>query len=355
MTHHSSKRRMLGACLMGACLMVACLMVTTTALTACATPAPVVSPAPSSALAQLRADAAAVAPFATHGPARDFLQAVITLPEQAPRQVFTHKGKKQTLAPDRLALLPEADRVGFEPAMRDAAFFYSTYYGTPVAYVRALDVAGAHGLAGLNGTRVLDIGYGAIGAVRMMAGAGAEVSALDVDDLLTALYRDRADQGIVRGVDGRVGALRLFDGVFAGDTALTKAIGRHFDLIVTKNTFKRGFMKPANGRKPVVDFGVSDAALLAALRDTLAPGGLLVIYNLAGKFDAARPSTDGRSPFDRAQFEAAGFDVLALDASDDSAARALGQALGWAAQMGDLNVNLFTHFSVLRARPVPAP
>jgi hypothetical protein len=321
----------------------------------CAAPGPAATTTPSAALAQLRSDAATVAPFATQAASREFLQAVNTLPDQKPRQVFTHKGKRQSLSPDKLALLREADRVGFEPEQHDAAFFYSTYYGTPVAYVRALDLAGSHGLAGLNGKRVLDIGYGAIGAMRMMAGAGAEVSALDVDDLLPALYRERGDQGIVRGIDGRVGSLRLFDGVFAGDASLTKAIGRHFDLIVTKNTFKRGFMKPSGTRKPLVDFGVSDAALLTALREALAPGGLLVIYNLAGKFDAARPSTDGRSPFDRQQFEAAGFDVLTLDTSDDTAARAMGQALGWSAQMGDLTHNLFAHYTVLRARPVVSP
>jgi hypothetical protein len=337
------------------CAMGASVITALTLICGCAAPVPAVTAAPSAALAQLRSDAATVAPFATQLSAREFLQAVGTLPDQPPRQVFTHKGKRQTLSPDKLAALPLADRVGFEPVQHDAAFFYSTYYGTPVAYVRALDVAGTHGFAGLNGQRVLDIGYGAIGAMRMMAGAGAEVSALDVDDLLTALYRERADQGIVRGIEGRVGSLRLFDGQFAGDVALTKAIGRHFDLIVAKNTFKRGFMKPSGTRKPVVDFGVSDTGLLTALREALAPGGLLVIYNLAGKLDAARPSTDGRSPFDRAQFEAAGFEVLALDASDDSAARAMGQALGWAAQMGDLGENLFAQFTVARARPVPAP
>jgi hypothetical protein len=325
------------------------------AFSGCAAPAHSVSPAPSAAIAQLRNDAATVAPFATQAASREFLQAVTTLPDQQPRQVFTHKGKRQSLSPNKLALLPEADRVGFEPVNHDAAFFYSTYYGTPVAYVRALDVAGHHGLTGLNGTRVLDIGYGAMGAMRMMAGAGAEVSALDVDDLLPALYRERGDQGIVRGIDGRVGSLRLFDGVFAGDASLTKAIGRHFDLIVSKNTFKRGFMKPSGTRKPVVDFGVSDAALLTSLRDALAPGGLMVIYNLAGKFDVTRPSTDGRSPFDRAQFEAAGFEVLALDSSDDPAARAMGQALGWAAQMGDLSQNLVAQFTVLRTRPATVP
>ncbi len=236
--------------------------------------------------------------------------------------------------------------------VHDEAFYYATHYGSPLAYVRALDVAGQYGLRSLDGARVLDIGYGAIGAVRLMATAGAQVSALDVDSLLPALYRERSDQGLVRGVGQRVGSLALFDGHFAGDASLTKALGRHHDFLVAKNTFKRGFMKPAAaGAKPWVDFGVPEADLLRALHHALAPGGLFVIYNLAGRFNPERPSTDGRSPFDRAALEAAGFEVLALDASDDTAARAMGQALGWQEQMGDLSQNLFALFTVLRAKP----
>jgi SAM-dependent methyltransferase len=307
--------------------------------------------AASPALQQLQHDAKAVSPWATTAPAREFLEAVTLLPPQAPRTVFTHKAKRQSLTPAQHAQLSLEARAGFELVEHDEAFYYSTNYGTPVAYVRALDVAAQHGLRTLDGTRVLDIGYGAIGAPRLMASAGALVSALDVDSLLPALYRERSDQGLVRGPGGRVGSLALYDGLFAGDAALTRALGRHYDLIVSKNTLKRGFMKPAPGRSAWVDFGVPDAAFLSALHRALAPGGLLVIYNLAGKFDLQRPATDGRSPFERAAFEAAGFEVLALDVNDETAARAMGQALGWQQQMGDLSQNLFALYTVLRAKP----
>lgn len=322
--------------------------------TGCAFAPPPVPLLPTPALQQLRADAQAVAPFAASPAAREFLHAVTFLPSQQPREVYVNKARRQTLSPAQHSELSFEARVGFERVVHDEAFYYATFYGTPVAYVRPLDIAAQNGLRSLSGARVLDLGYGAIGAVRMMASAGATVSGLDVDSLLPALYREPSDQGVVRGNTLVVGSLALFNGVFAGDRALTHTVGRDHDLIVSKNTLKRGFMKPADGeksnRKLWVDFGVPDAALLAALHQALKPGGLLVIYNLSGKFDPAKPSTDGRSPFDRAAFEAAGFEVLALDATDDIAARAMGQALGWQNDMGNLSENLFGLFTVVRVR-----
>jgi SAM-dependent methyltransferase len=244
--------------------------------------------------------------------------------------------------------LNPSEREGFERIDYDDTFYYSTHYGSPVAYMRAVEIAGVHGIASLNAARILDIGYGAIGGVRMMASAGAQVSAVDIDSLLPALYRDAADQGSVKGIDGRTGSIALFHGVYAGNTTLTKLIGRNFNVIVSKNTMKRGFMKPTASRKAYVSFDASDEVLLDTIYDTLAPGGLLVIYNITGAPDPAKPATDGRSPFSREQFVKANLNVLALDASDDAGVRAMGKALGWHVQMGDLDKNLFASYTVVQ-------
>jgi hypothetical protein len=145
-------------------------------------------------------------------------------------------------------------------------FYYATHYGSPIAYVRAIEVAAQFGLKSLRDTRVLDIGYGAIGGMQLLAYAGAQVCALGVDSLMPALYDRREDQGIFVNKNGSIGTLKLYDGLFAGDASLTKAIGNHFDLIVAKNTLKRGFLRPLPGKKAFVDFGATDEDFLRATR-----------------------------------------------------------------------------------------
>jgi hypothetical protein len=303
------------------------------------------------ATAALVQDAAAIAPQMQEPLAQEFLRAVSSLrapPQPMPRVVYSRAKDRLTITAAQYAALPVAERAEFVAQAHDAAFYFATHYGSPVAYARALEVAGRYGPKTLRGLPVLDIGYGAIGGPRLLAGAGARVQALDVDSLLPALYNQAADQGRVVGFEGRTGYLTLRHGVFAADQGLTAQIGGGYGLVVAKNTFKRGFMKPQPGRKAVVSFNVADDVLLRALHASLAPGGLLVIYNLSGALDLTRPATDGRSPFAREDFERASFKVLAFDAIDDAGARAMGQALGWAKDMGDLNANLFARFTVVQ-------
>jgi SAM-dependent methyltransferase len=306
-----------------------------------------VSPATSA----LRKDASAVAPLMKQPAALEFLKAATTLTPQFTRIVYTNASDRRSLSPTQYEALKPEERAGFQRVEHDENFYFSTYYGSPIAYARAIDIAGANGIITLNNARVLDIGYGAIGGPRLMAGAGARVTGVDVDSLLPALYRERTDQGGVAGFDGRTGSVTLHDGVFAGNATLTKLIGNEFNLIVTKNTMKAGFMKPAGGGVPLVSFEANDEVLLDTIYDALAPGGLFVIYNITAAPDPAKPSTDGRSPFTREQFTRANLKVIALDVNDDVATRAMGKALGWDKQMGDLEKNLFALYTVVqRAR-----
>jgi hypothetical protein len=320
------------------------------ALVSCGRIAPVGSDlsTPSATTNALAKDAALLKPQMKHAAALEFLRGVEKLTPQLSRIVYTHVKERRTISPAQYEALQPNDRAGFERVEHDENFYFSTHYGTPVAYARAVEFAGMHGLSTLNNARILDIGYGAIGGPRMLAGAGAQVSAVDVDSLLPALYRTPNDQGRVVGIDGRVGEITLFNGVYAGNATLTKLIGKDFNLILTKNTMKRGFMQPTNGRPPFVSFEANDEVLLDTLYDALAPGGLLVIYNITGALDPAKPATDGRSPFTREQFTRANLNVLALDINDDVATRAMGKALGWGKQMGDLEKNLFALYTVVQ-------
>jgi hypothetical protein len=303
----------------------------------------------SPAIDALRRDAAALRALARHTTGREFLDATARLTPRGERRVFEKTGDRRAapISPAAHAALPVAEQAGWAPKVYDEGFYWSTFYGSPLAYVRAFDSAGQHGLASLRGQRVLDIGYGAIGAPTLAALAGADVTGLEVDPLLRVLYDQPQDQGRLPQAQG-AGRLRLLHGVFGGDPATTAAVGGGHTLIVSKNTFKRGFLKPENGRPPLVDFGVPEATLLGLLRQALTPGGLMVIDNLGGVFDPQRPATDIRSPFDADTLRRAGLEVLAFEVDDSAHARAVGGALGWAAQMGDLEKTLFARVTVLR-------
>jgi SAM-dependent methyltransferase len=305
----------------------------------------------SPARAALQADAQTLTPLAQHTPAKEFLRAAQALPPQVPRVVYTDRKRRTSITPAKWEALPADQQGAYTRETHDETFYYATFYGSPLAYVRALDIAGQFGLATLDGARILDIGYGAIGAPRLIGAAGGEVSAVDVDSLLPALYRERDDYGVFKGMEGRTGTLALYDGVYAGDASMTKAIGGHFDMIVSKNTLKRGFMKPLAGHKPYVEFGVNDADFLATVHRALAPGGLFLIYNIMGAFSPEKPSTDGHTPFDRDALVKAGFSVLAFDARDDAQVRAMGAALAWDKDMGDLTKSLFAVYTVARKAP----
>jgi SAM-dependent methyltransferase len=314
-------------------------------------------------LASLNRDAQALRPQFQQAVALGFLDQAQALPNPLPRPIHAQQKTGQLITPEAWAQLPAADQAAYTLKDSSDELYYSTYYGNPLAYARAVEVLGANGLSTLTNKRVLDIGYGAIAAPRMMASVGAHVHAVDVDPSLTALYRDANDQGVIANAGSSVrGTLTLHEGVYASNPQVMKGLTidgargtaqptpatKGFDVIVSKNTMKRGFMKPAPDKKAFVSFGVSDEVLLQTIHDSLAPGGLFLIYNVAGRLDAARPSTDGHSPFTAAQFAQAQLTVLALDQSDDDGLRALGRVLGWETPMGDLNSNLFGLYTLLK-------
>jgi hypothetical protein len=155
-----------------------------------------------------------------------------------------------------------------------------------------------------------------------------------------------------------VGQLKLLTGHWPGDRMLSTAAGGGFDLILSKNTLKNGYIHPAEkvDDRLLVHLGVSDEEFVAAVAESLAPGGLFLIYNLcpapapAGK--PYIPWADGRCPFSRKVLEDAGLAVLAFDQNDDGPARAMGHALGWDAGEGaiDLDKDLFGLYT-LAAKP----
>ena len=112
-------------------------------------------------------------------------------------------------------------------------------------------------------------------------------------------------------------------------------VGGGYDLFISKNTLKNGYIHPAEPVDPrrLVHLGVDDTIYVQTLARILKPGGRALIYNLcpapAPPGKPYIPWADGRSPFSKQMFEAAGFRVLEFDRDDSRAAREMGHALGW--------------------------
>ena len=223
--------------------------------------------------------------------------------------------------------------------------------------MRPLELLAAAGLRDLAGRRIADYGYGTVGHLRLLAANGAEATGIDVDPLLEKLYREPSDQGAVRGA-AEYRHIRLVHGSFPGDTAVARAVGGQYDVFLSKNTLKNGYIHPEQKVNPrqLVHLGVDDTTFVRNIHRVLKPGGHALIYNLCpapnGPGKPYRTWADGRCPFSRALWEAQGFDVLEFDRDDGAAARAMGRALQWdqGESPMDLAKDLFASYTLVRKR-----
>ena len=317
---------------------------------------------------RLMNEAALLQPLAQSDLTRSFLAATSALPQIAPRKAYVNEVTREYFSPAARAALPEARRTQLSEVKLDEFRYYYTKYGSPLAYVRALDFAVDQNFSDLAGKRILDFGYGSIGHLRLMASLGAQVIGVDPDSYLAALYADAADQGAVplasvasrsRWGRGSPGSITLAQGFWPKDQRIVEKVGGGVDLILSKNTLKRGYLKPerkVDDKRQLIDLGVSDQVFLTAIFNTLAPGGKLVIYNLhpkpAGLKEKYKPMADGRSPFSREQYEKAGLKVMAFDIIDHDAARKMGRLLKWdqnekGETVEDLDTSLFALVTVV--------
>ena len=322
-------------------------------------------PAATVVLQRLADEAEALRPIAQSPLTRRFLDATRSLPAVSPRTLYLNETTREYFSAARKAALPATARNKLVEVQLDEYRYYFTKYGSPLAYLRPLDLAAANGIGDVVGKRILDFGYGGIGQLRLLASLGAHVTGIDPDSYLEALYSAERDQGAVPPAAGtrrgHPGTITLAHGYWPKDPRMVERVGRGYDLIVSKNTLKKGYIKPERkiDKRQQIDLGVSDDIFLKAIHDTLNPGGNLVIYNLYPKQSEARsaynPQADARSPYSREQFEKAGLRVLAFNVEDHASARSLGRALKWDRNekgevTSDLDASLFAMFSIL-ARP----
>ncbi len=321
---------------------------------------------PGSIVKQLRDEAISLRPLVASALARRFLAATDSLPAIEPRVLY-YDAEARRAYPEAEALAkPESERARLILRTLDERYYYYTRYGSPLAYARAIDLLAANGLNDVAGRKILDFGYGTVGHLRLLASLGADVVGVEVDPILPVLYGQERDQGAVprhgASRDEGEGRLRLIDGRFPSDPLTREMVGEGYDVFISKNTLKRGYIHPSQpvDRSRLVDLGVDDAAFVRTLAAILKPGGLALIYNLspapARPGEPYKPWAEGESPFAREVWEAAGFEVIAFDAVDDEAGRAMAKALGW--DQGetpmDLQNDLFVRYTLARRGP-PAP
>jgi hypothetical protein len=316
-------------------------------------------PAAASQPSELPAEARKLRPLARSEVGRSFLKAAESTPPYAPRTVYRRGKAREWLGAAAFGKLTAADRAAWTPVTIDEDTYQGLFYGSPLAYLLPLERLGGAGFGMLRNKRVIDFGHGGIGQLRLFAEVGAQAVGIDVDPLQPVLYAAPGDQGPL-GTAG--GSVKLIHGRFPADPKVVAAVGVGYDLFLSKNTLKRGYIHPAEKVDPrmLVNVGVDDPAFLKAVAATLKPGGWFVIYNLCPAPNAAGkpyiPWADGRCPFLAEDLAAAGFETLVRDSVDDKAARALGAALGWDKPPVDMKLenDLFVLVTIARKKPLAA-
>jgi hypothetical protein len=285
-------------------------------------------------VAQIRKDARAYAPLAKSPLVAEFLAAADDLPAVPTRRLWHDADKKRYWTDADASHLAQADRRTLTSQAADEELYYVDRYGTPMAYARPLELLGLARDA-LVGKRVIDFGFGAPGHLRILASLGARVTGIDVDPLSRALYTAPGDQGPIHGRLGQDGDMRLLFGAFPADPAIVEAVGGGYDLFLSKNVLKRGYIHPERYAPPshLIVLGVDDEAFVRRLHAVLVPGGKVLIYNftppLAPPDKPYIPWADGRCPFAREVWENAGFRVIDFDRDDTPAAKAMGHVFEW--------------------------
>jgi SAM-dependent methyltransferase len=313
---------------------------------------------------QLRAEAGAIMSKIECRSVRQILVSTNWLPIFSTRTVWINKVRADAVSDQEYNAMALPERDGYVAQEIDDEGYYYTKYGTPLAYARALDLAcKALGCSEcLKNRAVLDFGYGTIGHLRLLASNGVRVVGVDVDPLLKAIYSDPRDTGEIQGVGmsdpkPAAGSITLVHGQWPGSdesSSVRTSVGGDFDLIISKNTLKKGYVHPEREveKHLLVDLGVTDELFVTQIARALKPGGLFLIYNISPKQreDKFLPWADGRSPFTPEQFAAAGLEVVEYNSDDTPVVRDLARGFEWdlGEQPIDIENDLFGMYTLVR-------
>lgn len=332
------------------------------------------------AVDMLRREGSRVLGYISCTDARRFVYALNWLPVIEQRPFYRRTQPREWLSPEQYSMLDDKAKEGIEPVSADGYFFYYTRYGSPVAYARPVELICAtlgHGEEGdhLRGKKLVDFGFGGIGHLRLLASIGMNITGIEVDPLLQAMYNQPDDVGLIEGTGmGEKtpdGVLRLLFGKWPAEPQLVTDVGDGYDIFLSKNTLKRGYIHPEPPEGQTVDprrlinLGVDDATFVREVARILRPGGVWMVYNIcpapAKEGEQYIPWADGRFPFDRTLVEQSGFEVVAWDQDDSTVIRDFARAMYWDegddTGQGKIDVekDLFAHYTLLRRTADAAP
>ena len=309
---------------------------------------------------RMKAGAAALAPAVSSDLAKSFLRATAKLSDPGTRTIYRNREKGVAVTARAYDAMSAEQREGFAARECTPDFYFETAYGSPLVYVRALDLAAPHLLSAQPDARpkLLDFGYGTIGHLQLLAHCGFDAYGVDVEPLFPALYSEPGDTGSIG-----TGSVSIHKGQWPAEQPLREAIGAGFSLITSKNTLKNGYIHPAPAPGQTVDpkrliqLGVSDESYVKHVHDALRPGGVFVIYNICPPQNPPDkeylPWADGASPFPREMLEKAGFEVIAFDVSDQKWVVGCFDALGYGEgkPRADLAKEYFCQYTIARRKP----
>jgi hypothetical protein len=101
-------------------------------------------PPPPPVTEKMRTDAEALAPLVKSDLAKQFLAATVQLKEPASRTIYRNREKGIALSKRQFDALPEGEKESLTPREYPPQFYYETGYGSPLVYVRMLDLAAPH-------------------------------------------------------------------------------------------------------------------------------------------------------------------------------------------------------------------
>jgi hypothetical protein len=218
-------------------------------------------------------DASALRDVYSSPGAQRMLDGVEELPICEPSPVYAAWRPNRGYTQSQYDALDDSQREGLRMLPIESVDYYSTFYGTPLVYARILDLVELHSPGFVvEGARIMDLGYGQLGQLRLWAQMGADVVGVEIDPILTAIYDGCQAVGDVDDDPKTSGSVALVEGAWPNDESCRKEVGGEFDLIISRNLLKRGYVKPAalNPAFPVpVGWEMSDAEVVGHFYDRL--------------------------------------------------------------------------------------